>query len=282
MITKSKVYEEVVYTIEFGEGGGDTRWGIPLDHLPIKFKDPFGMTNSPWHAVDYDSGDTIITLLYNPARVKNPAEEFAATLDLEKNIFTIEGNLLKVYRTDPFDAPIFDLRDNTRSITIDDDILMIINEYVEVVREGSTARLVVQALTYQEYSRIMARPYKRPTKSQAWRLIDNSNNSKKSELIVGPNDVLEKYIVRYIKRPRAIRLTDFGKDSGITIDGGYTEQTCELDPILYPDIIQRGAELAYAVYRGTLNDQLSLATQSQTGIGIISTGNNNRNNNDYR
>jgi hypothetical protein len=47
-------------------------------------------------------------------------------------------------------------------------------------------------------------------------LIDNSNNTNKAEIIIGPIDVLTKYSIRYIKRPRAIILTDL---DGVTLDG---------------------------------------------------------------
>lgn len=171
-----------------------------------------------------------------------------------------------------FGDAIFDTRENTKSIHLDEDILMFINEYAIVLRDGNEVRLNIQPIMYEEYSRLMSRPYKRPTKNQAWRFIDNSNNLKKSEIVVGPHDILRAYGIRYLKRPRAIRLTDFGAESGVTIDGNYTEQSCELDPILHPEIIQRGVELAYAAYRGSLQDQLALGNQSQTNLGLVASG----------
>ena len=62
-------------------------------------------------------------------------------------------------------------------------------------------------------------------------------------------DIITKYAIRYVKRPRAIRLANFGN---MTIDGESTPQCCELDPILFPEIIQRACELASAVYKGDL------------------------------
>lgn len=106
----------------------------------------------------------------------------------------------------------------------------------------------------------MSKPYKRPIKNKAWRLIDDADGTKRSELIVGPGDKITKYVIRYVRRPKPIRLVDFGND--VTIGGGSTPQACELDPILFPEIIQRAAELAYAAYRGNLGDQLGLASQS--------------------
>ena len=141
------------------------------------------------------------------------------------------------------------MRDNTNSIVLENDILMFINEYVEAERSGINTRLTILPINYVEYSRLMSKPYKRPLKNQAWRLLDNSNGYKKAEIVIGPNDTITRYVVRYIKRPRAIRLTTF---DDVTLDGGNTAQCCELDPILFPEIIQRGCELAKAAYIGDL------------------------------
>lgn len=166
----------------------------------------------------------------------------------------------------PFNSSFFDMRDNTKSITLEDDILMFINEYVQVTRSSATSRLTVLPINYNEYSRLMSKPYKRPLKNQAWRLLDNSDGHKKAEIIIGPNDVLTKYVIRYVKRPRAIRLITF---DDVTLDGGNTIQCCELDPILFPEIIQRACELAKAAYTGDLQSQLALGQISQTNMGIV-------------
>lgn len=169
----------------------------------------------------------------------------------------------------PFQDGIFDQRKETGSVTLPEDILMFINEYVVVNRNDNSVRLNVLPITYTEYSRIMSKPYKRPLKFQCWRLLDNTNGSRRAELIVGPNDRIDQYVYRYIKRPCAIRLTDF--DDEVTLDGDSTAQACELDPILYPEIIQRAAELAKAAYVGDLNTQIALGTNSQTNVGMLTS-----------
>lgn len=178
-----------------------------------------------------------------------------------------------------FDTSLFDSREQVKSVTIEDDILMLINEYLEVSRgrapitegpprpaRGKQIRLTVLPITYVEYSRLMSKPYKWPLKNQAWRLMGNRGGRKNVELIAGPFDTITKYAIRYIKRPRAIRLADFGN---MTIDGESTPQCCELDPILFPEIIQRACELASAVYKGDLQSQLVLGQTSQTNIGMV-------------
>ena len=96
----------------------------------------------------------------------------------------------------------------------------------------------------------MSKPYKRHLKFQAWRLLDNSDTQKKAEVIVGPNDTLTAYNIRYIKKPRAIILSDL---EGVTLDNKTTAQTCELDSILHPEILQRAVELAKIAYEGDVN-----------------------------
>ena len=199
------------------------------------------------------------------------AEKYISSID--RNIYDvskvdIDSNDIKYegVEANPFTASYFDLRTNTKAVTLNSDILMFVNEYVEVKRNGQTTRLTVLPINYMEYSRLMSKPYKRPLKNQAWRLLDNSGGQKKAELVIGPNDTISKYVIRYVKRPRAIRLTTF---DDVTLDGGNTAQCCELDPILFPEIIQRACELAKAAYTGDLQSQIALGQASQTNMGIV-------------
>lgn len=159
-----------------------------------------------------------------------------------------------------FNTPVLDNKSNTKSITLDSDIMMFINEFADVTRDSQSVRLTVVPLSYKEYSRLMSKPYKRPLQYQAWRLIDNSNNTNKAEIIIGPIDVLTKYSIRYIKRPRAIILIDL---DGVTLDGKSTAQTCELDPILHQEILQRAVELAKAAYTGDINSSVQMGQRSE-------------------
>ena len=152
--------------------------------------------------------------------------------------------------------------DRSKAITLPSDILMILNEYVLVTRDDSTqkVRLTIVPLEYKEYSRLMSKPYKRPLKWQAWRLLNNSSVSHSAEIITGPNDTLVSYNIRYIKRPQAIILTNL---EGVTLDGKNRQQTCELDPILHQEILQRAVELAKAAYTGDVNSQVQMGQRSE-------------------
>ena len=114
----------------------------------------------------------------------------------------------------------------------------------------------------------MSKPYKRPLKFNAWRLLDNSDTKNRAELIVGPNDTITQYTIRYVKRPNPIVLSDL--EEGLSLgDNVSTETPCELDPILHPEILQRAVELAKAAYTGDLTSQVALGQTSQTNMGIV-------------
>lgn len=174
----------------------------------------------------------------------------------------------------------FDGRKNTKSFMIEDDVLVFINEYVLVTRKtkdptNKRIRLIVDPINYHLYNYFMSKPFKYPLKNRAWRLLDNDITSsdksgKKVEIIIGPNDTLEQYLYRYVKRPKPIILESLsGEEGEYTIMGLSEETPCELDPILYPEIIQRAAELAKAAYIGDLNSQIALGNSSQTPIGAV-------------
>lgn len=213
--------------------------------------------------------DEIVKSYFNP-KTNKVQEGFDGTERRQIDFSMITKS--RIYQN--FDTSLFDSREQVKSVTIEDDILMLINEYLEVDRplimrppfKSEQVRLTVLPITYVEYSRLMSKPYKWPLKNQAWRLIGNRGERKNVELIAGPFDTITKYAIRYVKRPRAIRLADFGN---MTIDGESTPQCCELDPILFPEIIQRACELASAVYKGDLQSQLVLGQTSQTNIGMV-------------
>ena len=157
-----------------------------------------------------------------------------------------------------FDAPLFDPRDNSLSVKLPGDLMMAINEIVKVAR-GDKQNTILQVipLKFDEYTRLMSKPFKRPLKYQAWRLI-NSNIKNKADLIVGPVDVISSYTLRYIRRPKPIIVSDL---DDLTIDGNSIKADCELDPILHEEILQRAVELAKAAWTSTGQDNIQAMMQ---------------------
>lgn len=200
------------------------------------------------------------------------------------------SKLLKVHDTTVVDGQgHFDWRSHgTALVTMPTDVLVFVNEFVTVTRDGQTGVVLsVIPINYVEYSRLMSKPFKRPTHYQAWRLINTEGESvtsggttttmyiQKCDLIAGPNDTITKYTARYIKRPRPIILTSLA-NSGLSIDSINAQTECELDPIIHQDILQRAVELAKAAYTGDLSSQVGLGTTSQTNLGIVPSAHSSR------
>ena len=157
-------------------------------------------------------------------------------------------------------------------VSLPNDIFFILNETVNVTRKATyengdiiqnNLELTVVPLKFNEYTRLMSKPYKKPLKWQAWRLLSSSSSGTNNyaELVIGTKDTLVSYNIRYIKRPRAIILTNL--ENG-TLDNGKTkEQYCELDPILHPEILQRAVELAKSAYIGDISSQMQMGQRAE-------------------
>lgn len=170
---------------------------------------------------------------------------------------------------------VFDPRSNSKAIVMPENMLLVLNEYVNVERTMSTdtksIRLTVIPMEYTEYNRLMSKPYKRPLHYQAWRLItyngmESFPNQVTYDLIVGPSDKITDYSVRYIKKPQPIILGDL---DDLTIEGKTFDDTngvIEIDDILIEAVLQRAVELAKASYTGGLAEMVQLSGVSQTDI----------------
>lgn len=184
-----------------------------------------------------------------------------------------EGTILVDIYPPGFKNPDLDDREETRAFILPKNILFIINEFAVVNRYGCTLpkKLVVIPISYDKYSKLMTKPFTRPAKNQAWRLI-NSITSRKIDVVVGPGDEIVEYSLRYVRRPRPIIV---GPLDGQTIEGcEYNpEENCELDPIIHQEILQRAVELAKSAYMGDLQSQIALGQSSQTDVGITQVSN---------
>lgn len=160
--------------------------------------------------------------------------------------------------------------------TFPKDVFIVINETLKsnsfYTRNGTsvTRYLQVVPLRYDEYLRLMSKPYKRPLKYQAWRLINSGIMTKDGdlafnegqeawkyvEIIIGPNDNIgaDDYSIRYVRTPMPIIVGDLDQDN-LSIDGYSTRSAmCELDPILHEDVLQRAVELAKIAWTATGQD----------------------------
>ena len=151
--------------------------------------------------------------------------------------------------------------DRSSVYTYPADVFIVINETVKV----GTAYKQVIPLRYDEYTRLMSKPFKRPLKNQVWRLMNSgtvsgSTATKTVEIIAGPGDSISSYSVRYVRTPKPIIV---GNLDGLTIDGESTvSSVCEIDPILHEDILQRAVELAKVAWTATGQDNAQMVLQA--------------------
>jgi len=141
-----------------------------------------------------------------------------------------------------------------------DDVFIVINESINTARTIGRILQVVP-LHYDDYLRLMSKPFKRPLKNQAWRLnssgiASTTGISKYVEIITNSRDNIYSYTVRYIRRPKPIIL---GSLDDLTIEGKNDVCECELDPVLHEEILQRAVELAKASWTATGQDNVQIA-----------------------
>lgn len=169
------------------------------------------------------------------------------------------STLTKTFSVSNFNSSTFDNRGSSFSFPANERIMMIINEKLTVERNSNTITLTVVPIRFDEYDRLMSKPFKRPLKNQAWRLINNSTPNE-AEIIAGYGDHIQTYIARYIRRPKPIILSNL---EGVQIDGETDAMTCELDPIIHEEILQRAVELAKLAWVGDANATVQSGQRSE-------------------
>lgn len=168
------------------------------------------------------------------------------------------SNLMKVETGTPVDVPPVTLDSRAKVYSLPSDLFILVNE---ALRYGTEVKQVIP-LSYDEYTRLMSRPFKGPLKYQAWRIITTSADSTNVEIISDITDADREYIVRYIRRPSPIILTDLSEYNE-TIDGISDISECELNPILHQEILQRAVELAKVFYQGDIQASVELGQRSE-------------------
>ena len=169
------------------------------------------------------------------------------------------STLTRTFTVSNFTSPTFDSRGSSFSFPANDRIMMIINEKLTVERNSNVITLTVVPIRFDEYDRLMSKPFKRPLKNQAWRLINNSTPNE-AEIIAGYGDQIQTYTARYIRRPKPIILSNL---EGVQIDGETEAMTCELDPIIHEEILQRAVELAKLAWVGDANATVQSGQRSE-------------------
>lgn len=162
------------------------------------------------------------------------------------------------------------------------DLFIIVNEQMLYKHPGTDALQAmrqIKAISYDEYERLMSKPFKEPTKNQAWRLLTGvntvtssnvTNDVGRAEIIITSADKTTYmasamyYSVRYIKRPNPIILVNLSEafGEGLKIHGETEPSDCELDPIIHEEIVQRAVELAKVAWTSTGQDNTQAVIQA--------------------
>lgn len=154
----------------------------------------------------------------------------------------------------------YDLR--SQIFTMPSDVFLILNETLTT----NTGVKQVIPISFDEYSRLMSKPYKEPLKYQAWRLVTAGSLSDNITVEVIPNsgETVSNYTIRYVRRPKPIILTNLNSEYGkVSINGEYMKTECELNPLIHEEILQRAVELGKLVYTGDANGLLQAGQRSE-------------------
>lgn len=152
------------------------------------------------------------------------------------------------------------------------DILFALNETGTTTEDTIERLITIIPISFEEYARILSKPYKQPLKNQGWRLLNGGLSTsgtppvttinRISEIIVKVGATLSDYTIRYVRRPKPIILTTL-TDTNVSLDGETNVTECELDRILHPEILQRAVELAKNAYGGDLKSTVDLGQRSE-------------------
>lgn len=153
----------------------------------------------------------------------------------------------------------FDSR--SKQYVLPKDLIFIVNEVVDT----NKGTYQVIPIKFDEYSRLMSKPFKEPLKYQVWRIITNNNDSRSIvEIVPHTGDAILSYKIRYVKRPKPIILTDLSTEyDELTINGLSAITECELNPIIHEEILQRAVELAKGTYLGDVKSSVELGQRSE-------------------
>lgn len=208
-----------------------------------------------------------------------------AQLEILKNYFNPKGNkygqgfdenakrqidfstLITVVKPSQYtpDGSYVKFDDRSQLYKMPQDILLMLNETGINTVDGVKRLISIIPMNYEEYARLMSKPWKQPLKNQGWRLFQSTSGVDFiSEVVIKYNSSLTDYKIRYVKRPKPIILANLADEySNVSIEGINTITECELDPILHPEILQRAVELAKSAYTGDLKSSVELGQRSE-------------------
>lgn len=111
---------------------------------------------------------------------------------------------------------------------------------------------IVKPITQDTFWETKRNPFRKDNERRVLRLTFQSGNYNLAELVTEYS--IDKYFIRYMRKPKPIILEQL---NGITIDGEYQEQSCELNENIHRAILDAAVKLAqqaWAMTRTQLKD----------------------------
>lgn len=160
------------------------------------------------------------------------------------------GNLVSTWETDEKLADLLGLTRSSVFFKIPEDVWFITYESAifDDERLGclNKEEAVIVPVSQDDFYKINRNPFRGASKGRALRL-DNAGNV--IEIISDYN--ISKYLIRYLKRPEPIVLTNLWDiDEGLSINGVAEQTECKLNPVTHRAILDRAVLLAKAAWSG--------------------------------
>ena len=188
---------------------------------------------------------------------------------LVKNYFNLKGNkyqegfagspkrdvdlselvLTKDITSDIVTTGVTKLDERSDFFKIPGDLFFILNEKIDILDGDKVRGVTAISLDETEFNRLASMPYNEPLKRQCWKLLRSNpiiNESSITEIITKTGTAIQKYVIRYVKKPVPIIIEDLEGD--LSIQGVTTESQCELNETIHNEILDRAVELAKLAY----------------------------------
>lgn len=156
-----------------------------------------------------------------------------AQIEIVKEYFSSNANAIRegVDDSSRRQGDFATLIQTTKSTSLPADLMFILDETATF--DGITC--AVLPISWQEYERLLQRPYKLPPKGQVWRLIESS------KITLIPASATD-YRMRYVSKPEMFTVLDSGTISGTN-----------LPEHLHDEILQKAVMLAKVAWVGSVS-----------------------------
>lgn len=251
---------------------------MTTDEFSKEFDIRFNFVNSnlAFSVNDYEKSvyltraqEELISNYFNPKGNKYQEgfdDSLKRDVDFSSLIETAEATAVKAGVT-PF-------ADNGLVFEIDGNVLYLLNERFEynivTSPSASSIKTSVFPIKWDDYQRVLLKPYKSPYKRQTWRLIrsnDKSGGNASGKLVVEliPKSNLSgsnyKYTARYVRKPSPIVVANLS--SGLSVNGVSVKTECTLPAEIHDEILNRAIEICRIDYIGDASAQLQINTRTE-------------------